>query len=122
MASAARSTRRAARLRRHHSIRRRLQGTAGRPRLCVFRSNQHIYAQVIDDTAGRTLAAASDLEETIRGQAGTKSERARQVGHMLAERAKDVGLTSVVFDRGGFSYAGRVRALAEAAREEGLVF
>ena len=122
MGSAARQTRRAARLRRHRSIRRRLQGTPQRPRLCVFRSNQHIYAQVIDDGAGRTLAAASDLEETIRGEGGTKSERARAVGRVLAVRARDKGLTSVVFDRGGFSYAGRVRALAEAAREEGLVF
>ena len=85
-------------------------------------SNQHIYAQVIDDGAGRTLAAASDLEETIRGEGGTKSERARAVGRVLAVRAREKGLTSVVFDRGGFSYAGRVRALAEAAREEGLVF
>ncbi len=122
MGSAARQTRRAARLRRHRSIRRRLQGTPQRPRLCVFRSNQHIYAQVIDDGAGRTLAAASDLEETIRGEGGTKSERARAVGRVLAVRAREKGLTSVVFDRGGFSYAGRVRALAEAAREEGLVF
>ena len=122
MGSAARQTRRAARVRRHRSIRRRLQGTPQRPRLCVFRSNQHIYAQVIDDGAGRTLAAASDLEETIRGEGGTKSERARAVGRVLAVRAREKGLTSVVFDRGGFSYAGRVRALAEAAREEGLVF
>ncbi|MCY4639134.1 MAG: 50S ribosomal protein L18 [Chloroflexi bacterium] len=121
MSSAARQTRRAARLRRHRSIRRRLAGTPQRPRLCVFRSNQHIYAQVIDDEAGRTLAAASDLEEMIRGQ-GNKSERARKVGRVLAERARERGLSAVVFDRGGFSYAGRVRALAEAAREEGLVF
>lgn len=122
MGSAARQTRRAARLRRHRSIRRRLAGTPQRPRLCVFRSNQHIYAQVIDDGAGRTLAAASDLEEAIRAEGGTKSERARAVGRALAGRARERGLTSVVFDRGGFSYAGRVRALAEAAREEGLVF
>ena len=121
MSSAARRTRRAARLRRHRSLRRRLAGTPQRPRLCVFRSNQHIYAQVIDDEAGRTLAAASDLEETIRGQ-GTKSDRARQVGRVLAERARERGLSAVVFDRGGFAYAGRVRVLAEAAREEGLVF
>ncbi len=122
MGSAAKSTRQSARLRRHRSLRRKLAGTAQRPRLAVFRSNQHIYAQVIDDEARRTLAAASDLEESLRAGGGTKSQRAQQVGRLLAQRAKEHGLESVVFDRGGFAYAGRVRALADAAREEGLVF
>ncbi|MDA0256735.1 MAG: 50S ribosomal protein L18 [Chloroflexi bacterium] len=122
MASSAKATRQSARLRRHHSLRRKLAGTSARPRLAVFRSNQHIYAQVIDDDAGRTLAAASDVEEAVRGQAGTKSQRAQQVGQLLAQRAKERGLAAVVFDRGGFAYAGRVRALADAARKEGLVF
>ncbi len=122
MASAAKATRQAARLRRHRSLRKRLQGTPERPRLVVFRSNQHIYAQVIDDEAGHTLAAASDVEEPLREQAGTKLQRAQQVGQLLAQRAKERGLSAVVFDRGGFTYAGRVRALADAARKEGLVF
>ena len=122
MASAAKATRQAARLRRHRSLRRRLAGTPARPRLAVFRSNQHIYAQVIDDEAGRTLASASDVEEPLRAQGGTKLQRAEQVGQLLAQRAKEHGLAAVVFDRGGFAYAGRVRALADAARKEGLVF
>ncbi len=122
MASAAKATRQAARLRRHRSLRKRLQGTPERPRLVVFRSNQHIYAQVIDDEAGHTLAAASDVEESLREQVGTKLQRAQQVGQLLAQRAKERGLSAVVFDRGGFTYAGRVRALADAARKEGLVF
>jgi large subunit ribosomal protein L18 len=87
----------------------------------VFRSNQHIYAQIIDDSAGRTLAAASDVEASLKGD-GSKSDRARQVGAAVAQRVKQQGITSVVFDRGGFRYAGRVQALADAAREEGLVF
>ena len=115
-------TNRAARVRRHTRVRRRVTGTAAMPRLAVFRSNQHIYAQVIDDAAGRTLAAASDVEVSLRTGEGTKSERARQVGALVAQRVKEAGVTSVVFDRGGFRYAGRVQALADAAREEGLVF
>ncbi len=115
-------TRRAARLRRHRRLRKRVAGDAARPRLAVFRSARHIYAQVIDDRAGRTLAAASDLEAELRGGEGTKTERARAVGALVARRAREAGCPSVVFDRGGFSYGGRVRALAEAAREEGLVF
>ena len=111
-----------ARVRRHRSIRKRVSGTPQRPRLAVYRSNQHIYAQVIDDEAGRTLAAASDVETALRGDDGSKSERARQVGALVARRVKEAGITSVVFDRGGFRYAGRVRALADAAREEGLEF
>jgi len=97
-------------------------GTQERPRLAVFRSNQHIYAQVIDDMAGRTLAAASDVEKDLRATEETKSVLARKVGALLAQRAKAAGVESVVFDRGGFRYAGRVKELADAAREEGLVF
>ncbi len=115
-------TRQAARLRRHVRVRRRVAGTPERPRLAVFRSNQHIYVQVIDDAAGRTLAAASDVETDLRGQTESKSDRARKVGSLIAQRAKAAGVDSVVFDRGGFRFAGRVKALADAAREEGLVF
>ena len=114
-------TTRAARVRRHVRVRRRVTGTAEQPRLAVFRSNQHIYAQIIDDSAGRTIAAASDVEASLKGD-GSKSDRARQVGTLVAQRVKQHGITSVVFDRGGFRYAGRVQALADAAREEGLVF
>ena len=114
---------RVARIRRHERLRKRVQGTPERPRLAVFRSAQHIYAQLIDDRAGRTLASASDLEPSMRESAtGTKVERARAVGTLLAQRAREAGLEAVVFDRGGFTYAGRVKALADAAREEGLVF
>ena len=115
-------TTRAARIRRHTRVRRRVAGTSERPRLAVFRSNQHIYAQVIDDTAGRTLVHASDVETALRGSEDSKSARAREVGKLVAQRAKAAGLYSVVFERGGFRYAGRVQALADAAREEGLVF
>ena len=116
-------TRRAARLRRHRRLRKRVQGTAARPRLCVFRSSRYIYAQLIDDGPGRTLAQASDREPSLREGAGaSKVERARAVGELVAQRAKEAGHQTVVFDRGGFSFKGRVRALAEAAREEGLVF
>jgi large subunit ribosomal protein L18 len=115
-------TSRAARLRRHTRVRKKVAGTAERPRLAVFRSNQHIYAQVIDDRARRTLVAASDVEPELRGADGTKSEVARRVGQTVARRLKEAGIGSVVFDRGGFRYAGRVQALADAAREEGLEF
>ncbi|HYY79779.1 MAG TPA: 50S ribosomal protein L18 [Actinomycetes bacterium] len=107
------------RLRRHHRVRRRVAGTAERPRLAVFRSNRQIYAQLIDDRAGRTLAAASSLPASGDGD---KKAAAARVGAELAERARAAGITSVVFDRGGFQYHGRVRALAEAAREGGLDF
>ena len=110
------------RLRRHHRVRRKVTGTPERPRLAVFRSNQHIYAQLIDDAAGRTIAAASDAEADMRSGGGSKVARAQAVGKRLAERSKQAGVESVVFDRGGFQYAGRVKALADAAREEGLVF
>ncbi len=118
----AKQTAHAARLRRHARIRKKLSGTPERPRLAVFRSNTHIYAQVIDDLAGRTLAAASDIEGDLRGEQSTKSERAKRVGALVAQRAKAAGIESVVFDRGGFAYQGRVRLLADAAREEGLDF
>ncbi len=115
---------RIARKRRHARVRARITGTAERPRLNVFRSLEHIYAQVIDDTAGHTLAAAStidrDLREKIEGK--TKSEAAKLVGALVAERAQKVGIKKVVFDRGGYRYHGRVKALAEAAREAGLEF
>ena len=107
---------------RHQRIRRRLSGTPGTPRLSVFRSNKAIYAQLIDDVAGHTLAAASSLEDGIaRGDDGKVGE-ARQVGTLIAERAQAAGVTDVVFDRGGNRYAGRVAALAEGARDAGLNF
>lgn len=116
-------TRRAARIRRHVRLRKRVSGTATRPRLCVFRSTRYVYAQLIDDTAGRTLAHASDLDPgVVAGTGSKKMERAAAVGTLIAQRAVAAGLKDVVFDRGGFAYAGRVRALAEAARAEGLVF
>jgi large subunit ribosomal protein L18 len=110
------------RLRRHRRVRKRVTGTAARPRLAVFRSNKHISAQVIDDVGGRTLAAAGTNEADLR--AGTTSNKgaATNVGRLVAERAKAAGVTSVVFDRGGFRYHGRVAALADAAREAGLEF
>jgi large subunit ribosomal protein L18 len=118
----AKQTRSAARVRRHARVRRRVAGTPQRPRLAVFRSNQHIYAQVIDDSAGRTLAAASDVEADMRASSDQKTALARRVGALVAQRSKAAGVTEVVFDRAGFQYSGRVKALAEAAREEGLVF
>ena len=121
--SSQQQTRRAARLRRHRRLRKRLQVSAERPRLCVYRSSRYIYAQLIDDGAGHTLLQASDREEAAGEGAGTtKVERARVVGTLVAKRALEAGHGAVVFDRGGFAYKGRVRALAEAAREEGLVF
>jgi large subunit ribosomal protein L18 len=114
---------RAARQRRHRRIRVSLSGTSQRPRLNVFRSLQHIYAQVIDDSTGATLAAASTNEPTVRGTlTGTKTDRARAVGKAIAERAKQKGVSSVVFDRGGYLYHGRIKALADGAREAGLEF
>jgi large subunit ribosomal protein L18 len=114
---------RGARERRHRRIRVKLSGSAQRPRLSVFRSLQHIYAQVIDDVSGTTLVAASTNEPKVRDTLkGNKTDRARSVGHAIAERAKDKGISSVVFDRGGYLYHGRVKALADAAREAGLEF
>jgi large subunit ribosomal protein L18 len=112
----------AARQKRHERIRLHLEGTVSRPRLAVFRSLNHIYAQVIDDSSGRTLAAASSLEAGIRSGGATKTAEAAQVGRLVAERAKEAGVTSVVFDRAGFRYHGRIKSLADAAREAGLGF
>ncbi len=116
------ASRSAARTKRHERLRLRLAGTPARPRLAVFRSLNQIYAQVIDDTTGQTLAAASSLEAGVRGGDGTKTDDARRVGQLVAERAKAAGVATVVFDRAGFKYHGRVRSLAEAAREAGLDF
>jgi large subunit ribosomal protein L18 len=99
-----------------------MAGSAERPRLAVFRSINQIYAQVIDDASGHTVASASSLEASLRGSAGTKTERARKVGSLIGERAKAAGVDRVVFDRAGFKYHGRIRSLAEGARESGLDF
>jgi large subunit ribosomal protein L18 len=108
------------RQRRHRRVRGKVHGSANRPRLCVFRSSKGIYAQLIDDDAGVTLASASTLN--LGGASGTKSEKAAEVGKLVAQRAKDAGIASVVFDRGGYLYHGRVKALADGAREGGLEF
>lgn len=115
---------REARLRRHRRVRKTVFGTSERPRLSVFRSLEHIYAQIIDDTVGNTLISASTLDKEVRGRCEgmKKSEKAKVVGKLLAERALARGVTRVVFDRGGYKYHGRVKALAEAAREAGLDF
>jgi large subunit ribosomal protein L18 len=116
------ASRSASRDKRHARLRLRLSGTGARPRLAVFRSLNHIYAQVIDDTSGTTVAAASSLESGLRGTDGSKTDDAKRVGRLVAERAKAAGIDKVVFDRAGFKYHGRVRSLAEAAREAGLDF
>ena len=108
--------------RRKLRIRKKVNGTESRPRLSVFRSAKHIYAQVIDDAAGRTIASASTLEKDVRGTSGANIDAATAVGTRLAEAAKAAGVTQVVFDRGGFLFHGRVKALADAARESGLEF
>jgi large subunit ribosomal protein L18 len=116
------ASRGAARQKRHERIRLHLEGSAERPRLAVFRSNSHIYAQVIDDASGRTLATASTVEKELRGSTKTKTEEAAVVGKLVAERAKSAGVERVVFDRAGFRYHGRIKSLADAAREAGLDF
>lgn len=116
----AKRTPRELRIRRHTRLRKKVSGTPERPRLSVFRSNVHIYAQVIDDVAGHTLAAASTVEKE--SSDGTKTEQASAIGKLVAQRALDAGVTKVVFDRGGFQYHGRIKALADAAREAGLSF
>ena len=116
------ATRGAARRKRHDRIRLHLAGTDVRPRLAVFRSLNHIYAQIIDDASGRTLAAASTVEKELKGSTSTKSEEAAVVGRLVAERAKAAGVERVVFDRAGFRYHGRIKSLADAAREAGLDF
>jgi large subunit ribosomal protein L18 len=115
--------RRESRLRRHRRVRKKLHGTADRPRLAVFRSNKHIVAQLIDDDSGRTLAAASTTEADQRAAgSGGSVDAASRIGQLIAERAKAAGVDRVVFDRGGFIYHGRIAALAAAAREAGLEF
>jgi large subunit ribosomal protein L18 len=109
-----------ARVLRHRRIRKKVWGGAHRPRLAVFRSNRHIYAQLVDDDAGRTLAAASSLEAHVKGGAGDKKDVAKAVGGLIARRAREAGIERAVFDRGGRLYHGRVRSLAEGAREGGL--
>jgi large subunit ribosomal protein L18 len=116
------SARRVGRARRHFRVRKRVVGTVERPRLVVSRSLRHIVAQVVDDSHGHTLAFASTMDTTIRGAEGSKSDLARKAGVLLAERAKAAGISKVVFDRGGTKYAGRIAALADAAREAGLEF
>jgi large subunit ribosomal protein L18 len=118
------AARRKGRRLRHARVRRQLAGTQARPRLAVFRSLQHLYAQVIDDGQGHTLVSASTRDPALAGDLSgkTKREQAEVVGRVVAERARSAGIESVVFDRGGYNYHGRVRALAEAAREAGLTF
>jgi large subunit ribosomal protein L18 len=114
--------RRVARARRHFRLRKKISGTSERPRMVVNRSSRHIVVQVIDDLAGHTLASASSLEADVRGMDGDKKARATKVGQLVAARAKEAGITKVVFDRGGYDYHGRIAALADAAREAGLEF
>ena len=118
------ATTRAARIRRHARVRKRISGTAAKPRLAIFRSLSHIYAQVIDDDARVTIASASDVEKDLATKAGgkKKAEVATLVGSLVAERAKQKGVSEVVFDRGGYPFHGRIKALADAAREGGLSF
>jgi len=117
---AAVKTKEQGRLRRHRRVRSKITGTAVRPRLAVYRSNARIYAQLIDDTSGHTLVAASSLDKDIAG--AKRADQAAMVGKLVAERAKGAGVATVVFDRGGYLYHGRVKALADAAREAGLEF
>jgi large subunit ribosomal protein L18 len=116
------STKTASRLRRQMRVRKKVFGLAERPRLVVSRSAKHISAQVIDDTQGRTLVSASSMEATLRSAAGDKSDKAKQVGELVAERAKAAGIEQVVFDRAGHKYHGRIAALADGARSGGLGF
>ena len=115
---------RLARKKRHTRVRAKVEGSASRPRLCVFRSLNHIYAQVIDDVKGHTLVTASTLDPEIKGEADSKAKSAKAalVGSLVAKRALSTGISQVVFDRGGYKYHGRVKALAEAARQAGLKF
>jgi large subunit ribosomal protein L18 len=109
-----------ARSRRHLRVRKKVSGTTTRPRLVVTRSSRHVFVQVVDDVAGRTLASASTMEADLRGLTGDKTAKARKVGELVGQRAKDAGVESVVFDRGGNRYHGRVAAIADGAREAGL--
>lgn len=116
------AARRVSRLRRHARLRKRVAGTAERPRLVVNRSSRHIHVQLVDDGTGTTLAAASSIEADVRAVEGDKKARSVRVGQLIAERAKAAGVEAVVFDRGGNTYGGRIAALADAARESGLKF
>ncbi|CQD06662.1 50S ribosomal protein L18 [Mycobacterium lentiflavum] len=116
------ATRRVARLRRHARLRKKISGTSERPRLVVNRSARHIHVQLVNDLTGTTVAAASSIEADVRGLDGDKKAHSVRVGQLIAERAKAAGIDSVVFDRGGYSYGGRIAALADAARENGLKF
>ena len=122
VASQVSSKRRVARTRRHTRLRKKVVGSAERPRLAVHRSSRHIVVQLIDDVAGHTLAAASTLEADVRAVEGDKKAKATKVGELIAARAREAGVTAVVFDRGGYLYHGRIAALADAAREGGLEF
>jgi len=112
----------ASRQRRHRRVRKQVRGTQSRPRLSVFRSTRHVYAQVIDDVSGQTIASASTMEKDVRSGATANVDAAKAVGQRIGERAKAAGITSVVFDRGGFRYHGRVAAVADGARAAGLEF
>ena len=112
----------AARDRRHLRLRKKIEGTAARPRLVVTRSARHVFVQIVDDSKGHTLASASTMEADLRKATGDKSAKSKQVGLLLAERAKKAGIAKVVFDRGGNKYAGRIAAIADGAREGGLDF
>ena len=114
--------RRKQRLRRHARLRKKISGTAERPRLVVHRSSRHIHVQLVDDLTGTTVAAASSIEADVRGVDGDKKAHSVRVGQLIAERAKAAGIDAVVFDRGGYTYGGRIAALADAAREGGLKF
>jgi large subunit ribosomal protein L18 len=115
-------TRRVSRLRRHTRLRKKVAGTPERPRLMVNRSSRHIHVQLVDDQSGTTLAAASSIEADVRAVEGDKKAHSVRVGQLIAERAKAAGVDTVVFDRGGYTYGGRIAALADAARESGLKF
>jgi large subunit ribosomal protein L18 len=110
----------AGRVRRHLRVRKKVTGSASTPRLVVNRSSRHMFAQIVDDSKGHTLAQASTLESTIRDAEGDKTAKARKVGELLADRAKQAGISAVVFDRGGYRYHGRIAAVADGAREAGL--
>jgi large subunit ribosomal protein L18 len=114
------ATKTRARVRRHLRVRKKVTGSPERPRLVVNRSAKHIFVQVVDDTVGRTLASASTLDESVKSAEGDKTAKAKLVGVLIAERARDAGVSAVVFDRGGYQYHGRVAALADSAREAGL--
>lgn len=122
MAQSVSATRRISRLRRHTRLRKKLSGTAERPRLVVHQSARHIHVQLVNDLNGTTVAAASSIEADVRGVPGDKKARSVRVGQLIAERAKAAGIDTVVFDRGGYTYGGRIAALADAARENGLSF